>query len=81
MYELYKIEENLYQIHSKNFGQQSMEGTLLAVLTYAVYSLGFQTSELELALLDMNDLDYDGAYFGINRSFIYSFDRKNKKVG
>ena len=80
MYEIYKIDENLYQIHSRYSEVRSMEGTLLAILTYAVYTLHFNTSELEFALLDMIDKDNDSAHFGINRMFIYSFN-KQRKVG
>ncbi len=78
MYELYKLNEDLYQIHSSFAGEQSMEGTLIGVLTYCVHVLGFKPDELEYALLDM--LKNDSSQFGINRMFIYSFNR-NRKAG
>jgi hypothetical protein len=57
-----------------------MEGTLLAILTYAVYTLGFDIKELEIALFEMLERDMDGAHFGINRTFIYAFNKNEKKV-
>ena len=79
MYEIYKLDHDLYQIHSSFRTEQAMEGTLLAILTYAVQVLGFSASELEAALLDMNEKDHDAAHFGINRGFIFSFNRASKR--
>lgn len=80
MYEIYMIDENVYQIHSSFQGELAMEGTLLAILTYAVHKLGFTASELEVALVDMNEKDNNACHFGINRHFIFSFDRNTKKT-
>lgn len=79
MYELYKLNEDLYQIHSSFYGDEAKEGTLLAIITYATYTLGFNVGELEYALLDMLKNDYDGAHFGTNRTFLFSFDRSSKR--
>jgi len=81
MYNLYKLEENRYQIHSSRPEVKAMDGTLLAILTYCTYALGFKTYELETALLDMLNNDKNASHFGVNRTFIYSFDRKTKKAG
>ena len=78
MYELYQLDQDLYQIHSSFEGEQAMEGTILAILTYATHTLGFQPSELELALLDMLHKNHDSAHFGLNRKFIYSFTKAEK---
>lgn len=78
MYELYKINEDHYQIHSTYSNVRAMEGTLLAIGTYLVYSLGFYIEEVEAALLDMNDKDHDAAQFGFECTFIYSFNKNEK---
>jgi hypothetical protein len=79
MYEIYKINEDLYQIHSSFSSVRSMEGTLLAILTYATSTLGFKPSELEFALLNMLDEDKDAAQFGINKIFIRAFNRIERR--
>ena len=76
MYEIYKIN-NSYQIHSNLSGFHAKEGTLLALLTYT-HALGFAPNELQAAFLDMIDKDHDSCHFGINRMFIYSFNRADK---
>lgn len=82
MYEIYKLDNGLYQIHSSFYGEKAMEGTLLAILTYAAHTLNFDPNELEFALVDMLQKDKDSAHFGINRTFIYSFNKRDKqKVG
>jgi hypothetical protein len=81
MYELYKLNDDLYQIHSTFRGEQSMEGTLTGIITYASRTLGFKIEELECALLDMLNRDTDAAHFGINRIFIFSFNRSERKTG
>jgi len=58
-----------------------MEGTLLVILTYATYTLGFNINELELALLDMNDLDMNAVSFDYNKEFVMSFDRNERRTG
>lgn len=78
MYEIYKLSEDLYQVHSTFTGEIAMEGTCLAILTYCVHTLGFEANELEYALLDLIKYDRDAAHFGIARRFIYSFNRKDK---
>lgn len=78
MYEIYKINEDLYQVHSTFTGETSMEGTCLAILTYCVHTLGFEASELEYALLDLIKTDRNAAHFGTAKRFIYSFNRKEK---
>lgn len=80
MYNLYQIRHNHYEIHSSYSNEKAMEGTLLAILTYATYTLGFDINQLEIALLEMLERDMDGAHFGINRTFIYAFNRSERKV-
>lgn len=81
MYEIYKLENDLYQIHSSFRGDKAMEGTLLAILTYATHKLDFAIEELEFAILDMHNRDTDGSHFGINKTFLYSFNRSLRKTG
>ena len=73
MYELRKLDSDLYQIHCSLPYETSMEGTLLAILTYCTYTLGFNPDELELAVSDMIKYDLDGAHFGINKAFVFTF--------
>lgn len=81
MYNLYRIDEDLYQIHSTFYGEKSMEGTQLAILYYCAKTLGFDPEELYFAVSQMNLHNHDSAQFGINRTFIYSFNKKEKRVG
>jgi hypothetical protein len=55
-------------------------GTLIEVTRYAVKELKFVVNEIEVALDDMLKKEHDGAHFGGNRTFIYSFNRKAKNV-
>jgi hypothetical protein len=76
MYEIYK-NQDLYQIHSNLSGFAAKECSFLALLTYT-HSLGFKPDELQAALLDMLNKDHDSANFGINKTFIYSFNKREK---
>lgn len=81
MYNLYKLDEDLYQIHSSFYGEKAMEGTLVAIVTYMVTNLLFTVDEIECAVMAMHHEDMDAAHFGVNRTFIYPFNRNPKKVG
>ena len=81
MYNLYRLNDDLYQIHSSFIGEGAKEGTLLAILTYATHFLKFNPDELEFALLQMLKNEDDAAQFGINRTFLFTFNRKTKKAG
>jgi len=78
MYNLYKLGDDLYEIHS-SFGETAMQGTLLAILTYATHNLKFDPDELQQALLNMLETDMDSAQFGINRTFIFAFNKDTKR--
>ena len=78
MYNIYKLNDDLYQIHTSLYQELSFEGPLLAILTHATFNLGFDPDELEYALLVMLNEDKDGAHFGINRTFLYPFNRNEK---
>ncbi len=79
MYEIYKIDENKYQLHSSYQDVTAIEGTLVGLYEYCIKILKFEKAELDYALREMDFNDLDGAHFGINRTFIYAF-KKNKKV-
>lgn len=81
MYNLYKISDNLYQIHSSYRTEKAMEGTMVAIVTYCVAGLRFNVTEIEDAMVDMIHKETDAAHFGINRKFLYSFNRTEKKAG
>lgn len=82
MFELYKIQEDLYQVHSADSDYKAMEGSLLAIGTYMVHTLEIRPEELEAALLDMLHRDLNAAHFGVARTFIYSFEKqKYKRTG
>lgn len=74
-YELFKLENDKYQIHSDLPGFKAMEGTTMAIIYYMVKKLGFELSEVEFAMQNMIDTDFDGAHFGFGRSFIFSYER------
>ena len=82
MFELYQINQDLYQIHGSDPHMKAMEGSLLAIGTYMVHSLDFKAEELELALLTMLEHNLDSSHFGINRMFIYAFNKnEGRKTG
>jgi hypothetical protein len=81
MYNLYRLNNDTYQIHSSFPREKAMEGTLLAILTYCTFTLGFSPNELQNALLSMLENDMDSANFGINRTFIFPFNRSDRKTG
>ena len=76
MYNIYKISQDLYQLHSTISGVKAMEGTLVAISVYLIHTLGFDAGEVEAAFVDMLYTEYDSAHFGLYKTFIYSFDRK-----
>ena len=80
MYEIYKIDENLYQVHSSFKGVSAREGTLYSIYKYCVHILGFDPDELEVALTEMVWNENDSCHFGVNRIFMWSFNRSEKKV-
>jgi len=81
MYHLYQISDSVYQLHSTYDDGEAKEGSLLAILTYGVHKLGFNTEELEDALLEMLDSGNDAAKFDYNKNFLYSYQRFVKKTG
>lgn len=83
MYELYKINDDLYQIHSNQPYFRAMEGTLLAISVYMMNILGFDAYDVELAFVEMNKMDHDSTHFGIRMKFMWTFNKseKYKKVG
>jgi len=81
MYNLNEIDTDLYQIHSSVKGVQAMEGSLLHILTYCTHVLKFDPNELEVALLDMLKNGKNTGHFGLGKTFLYSFNRNEKKVG
>lgn len=74
-YELFKLENDKYQIHSDMSGFKAMEGTTMAIIYYMVKKLGFELSEVEFAMHNMIQKDFDGAHFGFARSFLFSYER------
>jgi hypothetical protein len=81
MYELRKLDSDLYQMHCSLPYETSMEGTLLAILTYSTHILGFNPDELELAVSDMIKYDLDGALFRIDKLFAYTFSLQSGRTG
>lgn len=64
-----------YELHSK-FGVY--RGTLRQVSVYAVIELGFEVSEIEIGVLEMEKHFHDAAEYGIMKKFIYSFNLGEK---
>lgn len=54
-------------------------GSLKQVLGFAVVSLGINISELEMAVLEMNQKGHDSANFGIRGKLIYTYNERDKK--
>ena len=79
MYKIFKIDEDTYQIHS-SFGEKSMEGTRLSIMVYAIHVLGFKAEDIEIGMLDLIRTDNDALDYGINRTFLFSYKRKDKRA-
>ena len=82
MYNIHKINEDRYQLHSDRTNSL-MEGALIHIMVYATHTLGFNPDELEMAFVDMIRNDKDSAHFGIYKAFIFSFNKadREKKAG
>jgi hypothetical protein len=80
MYELYKISDDKYEIHSSFNDVQAMEGTFVAIFVYMTEYLKFFPDEVEYAMVEMIRKDHNAAHFGVNKMFIFSFNRSKKKV-
>lgn len=70
MYEIRKVGEDLYQLHCAQRHERSVEGTLLAVITYATH-IGFNIDELELAFVDLIGEKNRSLFFG-NKKYSHS---------
>ena len=82
MYEIRKISEDIYQLHCSYSHEQSVEGTLIALIVYATYKLGFDIDEIELALLDLIG-EKDRAFFYGSKRYSHSVTsyKKQRKAG
>ncbi len=80
MYHLYCNPDDTYEIHSSFKGDVAMHGTFLAVMVYAVHVLGFKVEELQFAVSDMIRRDLNAAEFGINRAYLFSFNKNEGEL-
>lgn len=73
---LYDLGQNKFKMVTSSFG--SREGSLRDVVQFAVFDLYIPYKEFEAALVAMNELEHDGADFGIFGAFIFSFSTKGQ---
>jgi hypothetical protein len=73
-YQLFNLGSH-WELHSST---GVFKGDLKKVCTYAVIQLGFPFRELEVAVEYMEKELHDGAEFGIYKSFMFTFDRREK---
>ena len=64
-----------YELHSSH---GVFRGNLHQVRTYAVMELGFKFKEIDYGVLAMEENFHNGAEFGVRKSFLYTFDAKEK---
>jgi hypothetical protein len=60
-----------YELHWR---KGVFRGDLKKITTYAVLELGFETDEIELAVLEMNKHFHNGSEFGMMRRFMFTFE-------
>lgn len=80
MYELYEVSENCYEVHSKFKGECAVQGTLAGVGKYMTQFLGIRISELEIAITEMLKYNANAAHFGYRKSFMFTYNRIDKKA-
>lgn len=76
----------LFDLGNKRYKMISQEkeftGSLSDVIDFALYVLGFDKEDLDLAIKDMDENIFDSAAFGIRKKFMYAYDRErnNEKL-
>lgn len=53
-------------------------GTFSEVVIYSIIRLGFKLEDIDIAINIMLEEGHNSAHFGMNRTFIYSFQREEK---
>jgi hypothetical protein len=79
MNNLYEIGPDLFEVHSSR-PTAVYKGTQLQTLVYCVQVLKVDPEQLQFAMIDMIQKDHNSADFGILGTFLYSFNRYEKKA-
>jgi hypothetical protein len=54
-------------------------GNFKKVCTYAALALGMSLDEIDVAIQEMEKQFHNGAEFGINRTFLFTFDKETHR--
>jgi hypothetical protein len=76
MYELYLIGDE-WQIHTKEHGARA--GDFISIMRFCMRVVGIDAIELDVAVSEMCKSNHNCAHFGIWKSFIYTYNRGEKK--
>lgn len=68
-FELYRLGNDFYQFKTT---KSIFKGDLDEVCNFVYGALGFDLSEIEIAILEMNSNNHKVAKFGILKSFLYT---------
>jgi len=72
-FDIYELQLDIWVIHVKD--SNIYYGTFAEVVVYSITRLGFSSDQLELAVQEMVKYDNNAAHFGMNRSFIFTFNK------
>jgi hypothetical protein len=85
MFQVSKLPSSGYKLFDRGNGVYSMQtpkgiftGSLKQVCKFSVNELGFQISEIEIGILEMEKHFHNGAEYGIFKSFMFTFDAEEK---
>lgn len=55
---------------------EAYHGNFKEIVKYMIYDLDFYSEEIELAVKEMTFYDMNGCHFGLNKTFIFTLDKK-----
>jgi hypothetical protein len=70
-FDIYEVTPNEWVLDTKV--AEIYAGTFVQMATYAALKYGFSLDEIEFAVTEMTKHGHNGAHFGVNRGFIFSF--------
>lgn len=83
MFELYcpatDMIHGIWQIHTKSHG--AYEGDYISIIRICIRELEISETELDVAVQEMCKKNHNCAHFGIFRTFLFTYNREQKRVG
>jgi hypothetical protein len=76
----YYLIENSHDDWTFRAGQFAFRGTFKKVVTFAIIRYGFRADDIDIAIKEMIKHGNDAIHFGIYKTFIFTFNQKDRKV-